>query len=297
MTETEMDSDITAIAFALVIAPPVMRIIAVSGAITWTPGEAQGPGTNPFRVGVTDNGVPALSATNSFTVIVTEVNSAPVLTVPANQMFAELTTLNVSASATDSDIPSNTLSFALVSAPLGMSINPVSGAITWTPGEAQGPGTNLVSVSVTDNGVPALSATNSFTVIVTEVNRAPVLSVPANQTLAEVTTLNVSASATDRDIPSTTSLLAALPISLGMSINPVSGAITWTPGEAQGPGTNLVSVSVTDNGVPALSATNSFTVIVTEVNSAPVLTLQSNRTMAELTMLEVTNRAMDSDVP
>src|SRR5213079_567710 len=75
-----------------------------------------------------------------------------------------------------------------------MTINPATGAISWTPTEAQGPSTNAVSVSVTDNGVPALSVTNTFTVIVNEVNNAPVLTVPANQTINEQTTLNVSAS-------------------------------------------------------------------------------------------------------
>ena len=50
-----------------------------------------------------------------------------------------------------------------------------------------------------------------------------------------------------------------------------NGVITWTPTEAQGPGTNTITTVVTDNGVPPLSVTNSFVVIVTEVNSAPVL--------------------------
>src|SRR5256886_2034227 len=89
--------------------------------------------------------------------------------------MAEQTTLNVSASATDADIPANSLTFALVSSPAGMTINPATGAISWTPTEAQGPSTNIVSVSVTDNGVPALSVTNTFTVTVNEVNLAPVL--------------------------------------------------------------------------------------------------------------------------
>src|SRR5438045_2690084 len=144
--------------------------------------------TNTVTVVVTDYGVAALSATNSFTVTVTEVNLAPVLSVPADQTIAEQTGLSVSASATDADLPANTLTFALVSAPTGITINPGSGAISWTPSEAQGPSTNVVSVSVTDNGVPALSVTNSFTVTVTEVNLAPVLSVPADQTIDEQTT-------------------------------------------------------------------------------------------------------------
>src|SRR5437588_479357 len=174
-----------------------MTINPGSGAITWTPSEAQGPSTNVVSVSVTDNGVPALSATNSFTVTVTEVNLAPVLSVPADQTIDEQDGLSVSASATDADITANTLTSLHDALPIWMTINPGSGAITWTPSEAQGPSTNVVSVSVTDNGVPALSATNSFTVTVREVNVAPVLSVPANQTIDEQTGLSVSASATD----------------------------------------------------------------------------------------------------
>src|SRR5256885_6716795 len=85
-----------------------------------------------------------------------------------------------------------------------MTINGSSGAIGWTPSEAQGPSTNTITVVVTDNGVPALSATNSFTVTVREVNVAPVLSVPANQTIDELSALAVTASATDADVPANT---------------------------------------------------------------------------------------------
>ena len=70
-----------------------------------------------------------------------------------------------------------------------------------------------------------------------------------------------------------------------------NGEITWTPTEAQGPGTYTLTTVVTDSGSPSLSATNSFTVTVNEVNSAPVLPAQSNRTVNELTLLTVTNGA------
>src|SRR2546421_206280 len=181
-----------------------MRINPANGVISWTPSEAQGPSTNVVSVSVTDNGVPALSATNSFTVTVTEVNLAPVLSVPADQTIDEQTTLSVSGRASDGESAANTLSFALVSAPLGMTISPGNGVISWTPSEAQGPSTNVVSVSVTDNGVPALSVTNRFTVTVREVNRAPVLSVPADRTIDEQTTLSVTARETGADLPANT---------------------------------------------------------------------------------------------
>src|SRR5947207_1940715 len=140
-----------------------------------------------------------------------------------------------------------------------MSINPANGAISWTPSEVQGPSTNVVSVSVTDNGVPALSATNNFTVTVTEVNLAPVLSVPADQTIAEQTTLNVSASATDADLPANSLTFALVSSPAGMTINPASGAISWTPTEAQGPSTNAVSVRSEEHRVGEVSGATRLT--------------------------------------
>src|SRR5260370_8582183 len=100
-------------------------------------------------------------------VVVNEVNSAPVLTVPPNQTIDELSALVVTNTATDTDLPANTLTFALVSAPSGVTVDPTTGVLTWTPTEAQGPSTNTITVKVTDNGTPPLTATNSFTLAVT----------------------------------------------------------------------------------------------------------------------------------
>src|ERR1041385_3164944 len=296
-TATDADYPANTLTFSLLTAPADMSIESNSGAITWTPGESQGPSTNLVTVRVSDNGSPSLSATNSFKVIVSEVNLAPVLTVPADQIIAEQTTLNVSATATDADIPANTLTFALLTAPAGMTIDGSSGAISWTPGESQGPSTNLVTVRVSDTGSPSLSATNSFKVVVSEVNLAPVLTVPVDQSIAEQTTLSVSATATDADIPVNALTFALLTAPAGMSIDGSSGAITWTPGESQGPSTNLVTVRVSDNGSPSLSATNSFKVIVNEVNLAPVLTVPADQIIAEQTTLSVSATATDADIP
>src|SRR2546430_14024195 len=105
-----------------------MTIKPASGLITWTPSEAQGPSTNLISVVVTDNGVPALSNTNSFTVVVTEVNSTPLLTAIPDRMIAEGTLLSITATAVDPDFPVNALTFALDGViPSGMTINPTSG--------------------------------------------------------------------------------------------------------------------------------------------------------------------------
>src|SRR5205814_1573150 len=111
------------------------------------------------------------------TLVVTEASSAPVVTAPTGRTVPELSTLTVTNTASDSDLPANVLTFSLVSAPTGVNLDPSSGVLTWTPTEAQGPSTNLITVKVSDNGVPQSSDTKSFTVVVTEANSAPVLTV------------------------------------------------------------------------------------------------------------------------
>src|SRR5207302_3604322 len=101
----------------------------------------------------------------------------------------------VSASATDSEYPTNTLPYVSRPPPRCMTINTNTGAISWTPTEAQGPSTNTVAVRVTDNGSPGLSDTKSFTVIANEVNSAPVLTVPIGRTTCGSLTINVTVAA------------------------------------------------------------------------------------------------------
>jgi hypothetical protein len=305
------DQPIKPLQFALLSKPNGMSLAlngATNATISWATGEADGPSTNVIIATVTDfQDGKTYVRTNSFTVVVNEINLPPQLTVPANQIIDELTPLAVSASATDPDIPANTLTFSLNAAPAGMTIDPNTGAISWVPTETQGPSTNTVVVVVTDDNPWAvnaqhLSATNSFTVLVREINTPPQLTVPGSQTVDELTPLNVSASATDSDIPANALTFSLLNAPQGMTINPATGAIAWTPTEAQGPSTNMIAVVVTDfNPLAAnaqhLSVTDSFTVIVREVNSAPTLQSITNQTVHFGNLLSVQASASDSDIP
>ena len=302
---TDPDIPTNALTFALVNPPGGMTINASSGAISWTPNESQGPSTNTIFVKVTDNNPSAvnatqLSVTNTFQVFVNEINVPPVLPLQTNRTINELTLLTVTNTATDSDFPANPLTYLLVSPPPGAAID-ANGVITWTPSEAQGPGSYTITTIVTDTNAAAinsktLSATNSFTVTVNEVNVAPVLPGQADRTIDELTTLSVTNPATDSDIPANTLSYSLVSPPAGAGISS-SGVITWTPTEAQGPGTYTLTTIATDNGSPVLSATNRFTITVNEINVAPVMPRQTNRTINELTLLTVTNTATDSDLP
>ncbi|MBI3868011.1 MAG: hypothetical protein HY299_05705, partial [Verrucomicrobia bacterium] len=124
---------------------------------------------------MTDNGSPPLSSAETFTVIVNEVNLAPVLAAIANTNVNEGLTLTLTATATDSDVPQQTLAYSLdPGAPAGAAIT-AGGVFTWSPTEAQGPATIFLTVRVTDNGSPPASAFETIQVTVQEVNLPPVL--------------------------------------------------------------------------------------------------------------------------
>ncbi|MBW8864051.1 MAG: hypothetical protein JF609_03830, partial [Verrucomicrobia bacterium] len=187
-------------------------------------------------------------------------NLPPVLPVIADQTINELATLKVTNTATDTETPGSLLTYGLLSAPTNATIS-ASGIISWKPTEAQGPSTNIIVTKVTDDGAPPLSSTNSFMVLVNEVNSAPRLPVQPNLTINAGATLTVTNTATDTDIPANglTYQLTAAPIN---AVIDAGGVITWTTPTNQAPSTNLFVTVVTDNGVPPLSATNNFTVTV-----------------------------------
>ena len=242
----------------------------LTGVLTWTPTEAQGPSTTVITVQVTDNGTPPLSASGTFTVNVAEVNSPPALAVIPDANIDELRELAFTATATDPDLPANALAFSLdPGAPSGASIS-AAGAFTWTPTEVQGPGTYPITVRVTDNGSPPLSDTKTFTITVNEVNEAPSLGAITDKITGPATPLKFVVTAADLDLP-----LNVLNYTLepgtpeGASIDSQTGAFTWTPTEAQARTTNQISVRVVDNGTPPLSATTVFNVIVSALPVVP----------------------------
>src|SRR5205823_2755462 len=179
----------TSVPFSLVSAPAGVNLDPISGVLTWTPSEAQGPSTNPITVRVTDNGTPPLNDTRTFTVVISEMNTAPSLTVPADQTINELSTLMERKSTSQNYMHSHAFTFRLVSAPAALNLHPISAVPTRRSSELQGPSTNPITVRVTDNGTPPLNDTRTFTVVVSEMNTAPLLTVPADQTINELSTL------------------------------------------------------------------------------------------------------------
>src|SRR5258707_2699723 len=121
----------------------------------------------------------------------------------------------------------------------------------------------------------------------------------SNKTTNELVNLEFTVVATDPNAGQTLtySLTLGTPAATGATINSATGAFSWTPTEAQGPGVYPVTIVATDNGSPAMNGTAAITISVTEVDQAPVLASIGNRTGTVGTPVTFTATATDGDVP
>ncbi|WP_345321318.1 putative Ig domain-containing protein, partial [Novipirellula rosea] len=233
-----------------------------TGAFSWTPSEAQGPGVYTFNVIVSD-GEGAVDS-ELIEVTVTEVNQAPVLATIGAQSVDEGATLTFTASATDSDLPAQSLTYSLSgSVPAGAVINPATGVFSWTPGESLGGTTATFDVVVSDG---VTTASETIVVTINDLNSAPVLAPIGNKTANEGSLLTFTASATDSDLPANTLTFSLAngtggSVPAGASIDPTTGVFTWTPAEGQ-TGAFTFDVVVTDDGSGTLSDSETITVTV-----------------------------------
>jgi CSLREA domain-containing protein len=284
---TDIDVPANSLSFSLDGAPAGASISS-GGAFAWAPSEAQGPGVYTFDVEVFD-GITADS--QEVTVTVYEVNSPPVLAFIPDQSVDELTTISFTATATDIDVPADSIGFLLSGEPDGASISS-GGVFAWAPSEAQGPGVYTFDVEVFD-GITADS--QEVTVTVYEVNTLPVLASIGDQTVDERVELSFTISATDTDVPAsslTFSLSAGAPA--GASIDAATGAFSWTPREADGGLDHAFDVIVAD-GVASVSET--VVVSVLETNEAPTLATIGNQSIDEHVPLLFMAAGSDSDIP
>jgi hypothetical protein len=281
----DVDVPVQPLSFSLLQGPIDMKIDGF-GNLDWTP-TVQQVGEHWVEASVSD-GVAASSI--RFKVFVKPVNTAPQMPTFAVRRVSEGNTVSFLLSATDGDLPAQSLTFGLVGGPEGMTVNP-SGLLTWKPSEAQGASTNLVLVKVSDNGKPSLSATNSIEIIVREVNQPPVLPDFGVATVDALKGWSMKLQANDLDIPSQTLTYRLVRGPQGLTLS-TNGVIEWTPNLGQA-GSHVLEVAV-DDGVASVSQIATVTVKV--VNTAPILSSVGTRRVAEGNLLSFQLSATDAEL-
>jgi len=263
-----------ATAYELVTFPEGMAIDSATGLINWTPTNSQSEGEHAVQVRVDDgNGGTDMQ---SFDIVVANVNDAPTITsTPVTDATEEVAYL-YGVEADDDDLhtlnPTERLTYQLIQGPAGMTIDETTGQLTWMPTNAQAEGSHNVSVQVTD--VAGETATQAFTITVANVNDQPVItSTPITEaTQGEAYVYDVEADDDDRHTLNPTELLtySLLESPAGMTIDPTTGLVNWTPTNEQAGETYSVAIQVSDGEATAEQLFD-ITVAIVDV-TPPVIT-------------------------
>ena len=265
---------------------------ASTGALTVASAAALDFETTPtfsLTVQVTDNGATPQSAAATVTVNLTNVNEAPATPTDANaaantvaENAANGTAVGLTATATDPDA-STTLTYALTDDAGGrFAINAATGVVMVANGsllDFEAAASHSVTVRVSDG---AFMASQSFSIAVTDVNEAPSIGAQSRsiaENSANGTNVGAALTATDPDGDALTyTITAGNPGgAFGFGANGQLQVASSAALDFETTPSYSLTVQVSDG---ALTATNTVTVSVTNVNEVPSISPQS-RSIAE----------------
>ncbi len=223
-TATATGVNLTAgtVAFYLTDDAPLGAVInGTTGVFFWIPTEYQ-DGLHLVNVTVSDGA----GGTDSQAVEITvnETNSPPAMEKIWDILTFELLPLDFVVPATDPDDPPDTLAFSAAGLPDGASIDPTSGAFSWTPSEDQD-GLHRFNLTVSDGR--GGSDHQMVSVGVLEVNAPPAFDAAPDHIVSGPSQLNLTA--TDPDLPANTLTYSLVDPPKGASIDPHAGNFSWTP--------------------------------------------------------------------
>lgn len=240
------DGDDDTITYSVVGLPPGASFNKNSGSFIWNPGYSAA-GTYYIKFIATAGG---LTDSETIAITVNNINRPPVLNSIGNKAADENTLLSFTISASDSD--GDEISYSVVGLPPGASFNTNSGVFSWTPSFTAS-GDYSVVFMANDN---VITDSETITITVGNVERAPVLDSIGSKVIDENSLLSFTISATDPDGDSIIYSATGLPGGAGFT---TTGTFSWTPGIGAA-GTYDVTFTAESKGL-----TDSETVTITVV--------------------------------
>lgn len=189
---------------------------------------------------------------------------------------------------TASPVSQSGLQFQLLKGPQGMTIDPVTGVVTWMPNELQ-VGTISATVMVTD--AEERRNRHTFCVSVIDPNAAPVIAAFADQTILVDEPFSFTVDAGDPD-PGDSLIYALDAAPAGMTIQPESGLVEWLPTSGD-VGSVPITVRATDDHGRFDRESMTLTVVVD--NAPPLLDPLADRGARPGVAMQVGATASDPD--
>lgn len=252
------DEDYDDLFYSVRIGPKKLSVNSTSALVNWLPTKGD-IGQHLVVIEVTDS---VFVVNQSFVLTVHHTNHNPRITTSPVLNAVEDSAYRYDVNASDRD--NDTLTYLLIGAPAGMSMNSSTGLITWTPLQTD-LGMHSVAILVDDNN--GGRAYQSYNLTVANVNDAPVITSSPIISAVEEMQYKYSVEAYDEDNNQLFYSLVVHPQGMAISSN---GTISWIPNHEQ-VGPNEVKIVVSDAN---LSAFQNFTVVVEKVNHLPIITSQ-----------------------
>jgi uncharacterized repeat protein (TIGR02543 family) len=291
LVATDVDGD--ALTYAVVTGPLHGSLSVVSSnAITYTPeADYTGPDSFTFKAndGLVDSATGTVSITVTAGIVLPPNNTAPV---PKSQSVttAEDTDKVITLVATDAQ--TNALTYLIVTYPTHGTLSVIaSNQVTYKP-TLNYVGTDSFTFTATDTGLTGTPATVSITV--TAVNDAPIA---FDQTVTTPANTSVSVIMTGADAEGTALTFAVLTgPSHGTLGRVMLDRVTYTPA-ANYNGLDSFTMRSKDGTLTSTPATVYIRVGVANTNTAPVLSVISNRTVVVGETVSFLVQAHDADIP
>ncbi|MCS0048817.1 tandem-95 repeat protein [Vibrio antiquarius] len=240
--------------------PPWATFDKTTGALSGTPSNSD-VGTYPdIVISVSDGTIS--SSLSAFSITVNNVNDAPVISgSPATQVNEDSTYL---FTPQVSDVDSQAFTFSIVNKPSWASFDASTGTLSGTPdngdvGKYQG-----IVISVSDGLTTTML--NRFSIVVNNINDAPVISGTPALTVNEGSTYRFALQASDVDSSSLSFSIRNKPS--WATFDRATGLLSGTPENEHVGSTNNIVISVSDGELSASLAAFSITVI--NVNDEPM---------------------------
>ncbi|MDY6933575.1 MAG: DUF2341 domain-containing protein [Spirochaetota bacterium] len=258
---------------------------------SWTPTPDQSGNYVNVLFTVTDIATFPESDSEAICITVGDINRPPVLDPIGNKTVNEGELLEFTITASDPD--GNDLFYSASNLPLGANFDMENKVFSWTPNYNDSGNYNDIIFTVTDDGTPPENDSESISISVGDINRPPVLYPIGDRTADEGVLLTFTLQATDIDGHNLTYSGSNLPS--GAYVNPITGLFSWTPSYDQSGNHENIVLTVTDDGIPTESDSETINIMVGDVNRPPVLDPIGDSIVTEGELLEFIITASDPD--